>query len=168
MTLPALSPTDVAAWAALALAGFNTISQWRMASNDSKRMRRQPPVLELSNPSSHEDFPGWDACVVTIRNMEGVSVELVRLLARPKSALLIHHLNGSEPDKYGGRDPSRLRAGVVGQRSLDLRTRLAPMGTSATSQFGSRDTTTIALLTRNIRGARDLRLDWHWSDGQNS
>lgn len=164
MPLPELSQTEIVAWLALGLSGINTFNQWRMRQNDSKRMRRRTPVLELPVPKPHDRFKGWDASTATIRNLEPVGINITGLRARPKKGLLINHVVNSEPDRYGGKDPSRLVAGTAGARFISLNYRLAPVGTTSIA-FGPRDTLTIALLTQRIRGPTDLRLEWEWQDG---
>lgn len=154
----------VQGWLTTGAAVAAALFSWRVMRNDSLRMRRVAPSVEL-HPTRNATprVEGWDEYYLVVRNHETVSVTVrgVRI-RRWRRGFVVSDHEAASPDGFGG---VQYRAPLPEKRVARLDAVIRPAGSSRA--HGSRDDSmTVLIFVKNVRSVRDLALDWAWLDGQ--
>lgn len=146
-------------------AGMSGVYSRRLAKNDSLKMQRKSPIIELA-PQGGGDAPhGWRQWVLIIRSQEAVSVILHDVTATKKGGLIL-----TERTAY--KDQRSALGGVVLKNPLpELKTstldfRVSPSGTASKPGWHDGDTSHCICLTKHVDGVIDIKVRWSWADGQ--
>jgi len=130
----------------------------KLARNDTERMKRKPLVVELS--SHGIDAPkGWDAKLITIRNLEPVRANLLEIHALPKTAQIASRQITAD-------SLPKLEIAPIGEnRSMYIGFPIGPVGEN-TARLGTANIAHLYVYTKNIESPTELKLIWQWADGQ--
>lgn len=145
-------------------AGMSGFYSRRLAKNDSIKMQRKPPIIEME-PRNGRDTPnGWSQWVLIIRNQEAVSVILHEVAAIKKGGLILTESTAykSERNGLGG---AELKNPLPELKASALDLRVPPSGASKSGPH-DRDAVRCICLTKNVGGVNDIKVRWSWADGQ--
>jgi hypothetical protein len=147
----------VSALASILSAGFT----WRLARNDTARMKRKAIVVETTVIAPQSFPPGWQSAHMTLRNLEPVTAEVSGVMTTAKGALLLRTeevtiLDGVTPFPM---DNASRRVGVG--------CTLYPAGTLGRTGKPAN----VGALRFYVYGPcrpDQLHVEWRWADGAKS
>ncbi|WP_370286974.1 hypothetical protein [Pseudooceanicola nanhaiensis] len=161
--------SDIALWSGLLGAASGLLSAvftGRIVLNDSKRMRRRPPSLELDHAQDSTKFPGWKSCTIVVCNHERVGLRLLAIEAVSKGAYVVSQADASS-DEFGSFGEQIFKQSIPEMRRTRLASKVGPAGeTRSASGFQRGDTVYEHLFTKGVSRSSDIRLVWEWADGQ--
>lgn len=142
--------------------GAQTLYTRRLAKNDTAKMRRKHPALELQR--QQDDADGWKITVLMVRNFEPVGVRLLQIRSAKRGGRIIH-----QSDTTIGDSPynSERVSPYPEKTAIQLGYSIGPVGSIRQHQGSTPGAAhTIMTYTKHIETVRDLKLEWEWADGQ--
>jgi len=146
--------------------GVGLLYTRKLAKNDTERMKRKTPALEIGWINSESKIPGWEHPSFVVRNLEHVGLMVRGLRAkRGASVYLDHETRTGEVGDFG----ERATAETLPEKREALfpqPVKVEPLGTPQSQSGRVGDTLHLWLYTKGVRSSTDLELLWEWADGQ--
>jgi hypothetical protein len=146
-------------------AGMSGVYSRRLAKNDSLKMQRKSPIIELEDRGAGNTLDGWQEWSLIIRNQEAVSVILHEVTAIKKGGFILTERTAYN-DQGNGLGGRALKIPLPELKTSALDYRVSPFSTASRSGGYARDTVYCYCLTKNVQGVSDIKVRWSWADGQ--
>jgi len=152
---------------AILIACASALFSWRLARNDTLKMRRKKPSLELQLRKSEYTPEGWAIADLVVRNLDVYSVDVKSVSTRQTTQKLCHSIDAWENgglSLFLDEAPRKIKSVIPSGTVLTFDHRVEPYSTAGATD-SSQGIARLEFYAFGITNLSDLRLHWAWADG---
>ena len=139
---------------------------WQIKRLQVTAIKRKSPIVERRRVAANGLPLGWSRYELTVRNVEAVSVDAIRLEATPTAGKILEIRDAYEPDPPHVLLP-QFKKKLLGTQAILLSKRISPKGTP-TRTGKPQDIATFHVVGSGLKGPEEIKVIWSWADSQNS